>query len=87
VVASLLVEDIDAAIEESQFGRLATGALGRLRPSIDSDEIYIGTKTDAKWSASEVPRGLSGGCQCGRLMVVFVLLVSPFLFVSFDPGQ
>src|SRR5712691_11786317 len=40
-----------------------------------------------KWSASEVPRGLSGGCQCGRLMVVFVLLVSLCLFVPFDPGQ
>ena len=31
--------------------------------------------------------GLSGGCQCGRLMVVFVLLVSLFLLVPFDPGQ
>jgi transposase len=41
----------------------------------------------AKWSASEVPRGLSGGGQCGRLMVVFMLLVSLFLFVAFDPGQ
>src|SRR6266567_1977380 len=40
-----------------------------------------------KWSASEIPRGLSGGCQCGRLMVVFVLLGSLFLFVPFDPGQ
>lgn len=42
---------------------------------------------EPKWSASEVPRGLSGGCQCGRLMVVFVLLGSLFLFVPFDPGQ
>src|SRR5260370_20907560 len=31
--------------------------------------------------------GLSGGCQCDRLMVVFVLLGSLFLFVPFDPGQ
>jgi hypothetical protein len=31
--------------------------------------------------------GLSGGCRCGRLMVVFVLLVRVFLLVLFEPGQ
>jgi hypothetical protein len=35
----------------------------------------------------ESSSGVSGGGQCGRLMVVFVLPVSLFLFVSFDPGQ
>lgn len=57
-------------------------------PSLQGQRLYEPLLTlYAKWSASEVPRGLSGGCQCGRLMVVFVLLVSLFLFVPFDPGQ
>jgi hypothetical protein len=42
---------------------------------------------DAKWSGLEVLRGFSERLQGGRLMVVFVLEGSLFLFVPLDPGQ
>ena len=88
--------DIKGAISEaSEIARdsLATVAEGR-DWRVHSLTMTFGLTLTAeagivvtKWSASEVPRGLSGGGQCGRLMVVFVLLGSLFLFVPFDPGQ
>jgi hypothetical protein len=61
--------------EELQTFRRAIKPQRSKRSSAGHPQALAAFPRRPKWSAPEVPRGLSGGCQCGRLMVVFVLVV------------